>query len=193
MIFDRKKNAPASTREAHRPRGRDTRKDNPLARRFLDDDEPETIDLEKPPSFEEAADRPRPDTATRDLSRERRAADERPGRDPLAGFLVIIGGPGHGLSSELFYGVNSVGRHTRNRVSLDHGDERISRDAHCLITYDPASRKFFLQPGEGPNLTCLDGDPVSAPTELSAGAHIGLGDTLLRFVPLCGDDFDWDT
>ena len=41
------------------------------------------------------------------------------------------------------------------------------------------------------NLTYLDDEPVLAPTPLEALRHIVLGATTLRFVPLCGPDFDW--
>ncbi len=55
----------------------------------------------------------------------------------------------------------------------------------------PETRKFYLQQGEGNQLTYLEGQPVLTPTQLAAGNQIRLGDTVLRFVPLCGKDFDW--
>ncbi|MCH8056608.1 MAG: FHA domain-containing protein [Proteobacteria bacterium] len=91
----------------------------------------------------------------------------------------------------LGYGNNSIGRDVSQAIALDHGDSRISRENHCTVTYDPVNRKFYLQPGAGKNLTYLEGQLVLADTQLAAGNQIRVGDTELRFVPLCGKDFDW--
>ncbi len=111
--------------------------------------------------------------------------------DPPAGWLVIIEGPGQGNCLTIGYGSNSIGRERGERICLDFGDERISRTQHAVVTYDPRGHKFFIQHGGGKNLTYLDDEPVLAPTQLEPQAHIQIADTLLRFVPLCGDDFDW--
>jgi len=111
--------------------------------------------------------------------------------DPPAGWLVIIEGPGQGNCLAIGYGSNSIGRERGERICLDFGDERISRTQHAIVTYDPRGRKFFIQHGGGKNLTYLDEEPVLAPAPLEPQAHIQIADTLLRFVPLCGDDFDW--
>ena len=111
--------------------------------------------------------------------------------DPVVGWLVIIGGPGKGKALNLGYGVNSLGRSETDRVKLDFGDKRISQSKHACITYDPRGRQFYLQHESGKNLTYLNDKPVLAPVELPGLSHINLGDTELRFVPLCGDNFDW--
>jgi len=38
----------------------------------------------------------------------------------------------------------------------------------------------------------MDNKPVLAPMELAGGSHFQLGDTVLRLVALCGDDFSWE-
>lgn len=111
--------------------------------------------------------------------------------DPVVGWLVVVAGPGKGRALQLGYGANTLGRGNTDRVSLNFGDERISRSGHATVTYDPRGRRFYLQHGGGTNLTYLGEQPVLAPTELPALSHIILGDTTLRFVPLCGEDFDW--
>lgn len=119
------------------------------------------------------------------------AADET--ESPVVGWLVIVEGPGRGKSVPLGYGMNQIGRGPDNRVCLPYGDNQISRTKHAVLTYDPRGRKFFIQHGESTNLTYLGSVPVLAPTELPSGALIRIGDsTLLKFVPLCGDDFTWD-
>lgn len=110
---------------------------------------------------------------------------------PVVGWLVIIDGPGRGRAREIVSGRNAVGRGAGNDISVDFGDSQISRDKHAVISYDPRGRKFYIQHGEGTNLTYLNDQPVLTPCELEALSHITLGDTVLRFVPLCGKDFDW--
>jgi hypothetical protein len=61
-----------------------------------------------------------------------------------------------------------------------------------VVTFDPAVRKFYVQAGEGPGLTYLDNEAVLKPEELASGNHLRLGDTELRFLALCGEDFGWD-
>jgi hypothetical protein len=53
---------------------------------------------------------------------------------------------------------------------------------------------FPLNPtneGSGTNLTYLNDQPVLIPIELPSQSHISIGNTVLRFVPLCGDAFAW--
>ncbi|WP_244442657.1 FHA domain-containing protein [Azospirillum lipoferum] len=112
--------------------------------------------------------------------------------EPVVGWLVIVEGPGRGTSRPLGYGMNSIGRAEGQRVRLDLGDNEISRQQHAQLTYDPRGRKFYLRHGEGANLTYVGDQPVLTPVELHGGEFIGLGSkTVLRFVPFCGPDFDW--
>ncbi len=112
--------------------------------------------------------------------------------DPPAGWLVIVDGPGKGHVATLGYGVNAVGRERTQRVSIDHGDALISRVRHVVITYDPEGRNFYVQHGEGTNLSYLNDEPVLTPMALEPFAHIRIGKTTLHFVPLCGERFCWE-
>lgn len=111
--------------------------------------------------------------------------------DPVVGWLVIIEGPGKGTSLKLGFGMNSIGRAPDERIAVDFGDEEISRKSHAMLTYDPRGRKFYLQHGEGTNLTYLGDAPVLQPVELKGGEVIGIGSTRFAFVPFCGSDFNW--
>ncbi len=128
-------------------------------------------------------------------SRKSTAADssqtDNPADNPVVGWLVVIEGPGRGQARAIGYGMNGIGRGPDQRVSLDFGDEQISRHNHAALTYDPRSRKFFLQHGGSANLTYLDGRVVLAPSPLESGSDIMIGRTKLRFVALCGLEFDW--
>ena len=201
MVFRRKKNKPENSTGAAVLRGRDSvdpesnagSDTNPLARRFVEDDEPDTIDLEEPARFQNASDERSGESTTRLLS-----GDEEPIlssadalENPVTGFLVVVAGPGRGSVAHLGYGMNAIGRDAEQSVSLDYGDLQISRNAHCLITYDTKSAVFYIQPGEGRSLTYLDDQPVLVPSALTNGQQMQLGETTLRFIALCGESFDW--
>jgi len=111
--------------------------------------------------------------------------------DPVIGWLVIVQGAGQGHALKLGYGQNSVGRSDSERVCINFGDNEISREQHCIITYDPRGRKYYISNGNGTNLAYLNDAPVMAPTELTGSELISLGQTTCRFIPLCGKDFDW--
>jgi hypothetical protein len=111
--------------------------------------------------------------------------------EPVAGWVVVVGGPGRGGFRPIFVGMNSVGRDASQRISLSFGDESISREAHAFITYDEEQRSFYLQHGGKPNIIRLGGKPVLTPMELQANDLIRIGKTTLRFVPCCGPHFSW--
>ncbi len=147
------------------------------------------------PADERAAREPRDDDpktrlAVPGFARETAAADAA-SPDPVVGWLVVVDGPGKGRSLTLGYGLNDIGRSPQARVPLDFGDAEIARQQHAMVTFDPRSLRFFVQHGGGKNLTYLGDDPVLAPRELQSGQEILLGRTRLRFVALCGPEFDW--
>jgi hypothetical protein len=111
--------------------------------------------------------------------------------DPVVGWLVVVDGPGKGRHLALGYGANSIGRDKTERVVLDFGDDQISRNGHAVVTYDPKGRTFFLQHGGAKNLVYVDDAPVLAPTAIESATQFQLGSTTLRFIPLCGELFDW--
>lgn len=111
--------------------------------------------------------------------------------DPVVAFLIVTKGPGKGQYRGLHYGQNSIGRDPSQRVSLDFGDARISRDAHAYIVYDEARRAFFLRDNGKSNVVRLGGEIVMTPTELRDRDEIIIGNTTLMFVPLCDSRFDW--
>jgi len=114
--------------------------------------------------------------------------------DPVVGWLVIIDGPGKGTALELGYGENPLGRGGGMRISLDFGaasDTAITAERHAVVTYYTRERLFRVRHDLGLNPTHLNDRPLLQPTELNAGDCIEVGRTRLRFVPLCGPDFEW--
>lgn len=113
--------------------------------------------------------------------------------DPPAGWLVVVRGPGQGNVLTVGHGANAIGREPDERIRIDFGDETISRRGHATVTYDPRGKTFYVQHGGGKNLTYLEDAPVLALTKLTGFSRIQVGDTLLLFVPLCGERFDWES
>lgn len=112
-------------------------------------------------------------------------------QDPVAGWLVVVEGPGIGHVLTVGFGQNSIGRSKEQRICIDFGDDTISRGSHAIITYDPRGRRFYCQQGSGTNLIYLDEAPVLSPMPLENHTEISLGQTRLRFVALCGPEFSW--
>lgn len=107
------------------------------------------------------------------------------------GWLIIVDGPGRGSAFTIYNGVAQIGRGEGQGVRLDFGDTSISRENHAAIAYDPEQRKFYLGHGGKANLVRLNNRPVLSTEELENGNLIRIGETTLRFVALCGADFDW--
>jgi hypothetical protein len=112
--------------------------------------------------------------------------------EPVAGWVVVVKGPGRGAFRPVYVGMNSVGRDPSQRVSLSFGDESISREEHAFITYDEEQRCFYLQHGGKSNLVRLGAGPVLTPAELKQHDLIRIGKTTLMFVACCGPDFSWN-
>ena len=111
--------------------------------------------------------------------------------DPVAGWVVVVQGLGRGGFRPIYAGMNSVGRDPSQRISLNFGDESISREEHAFITYDEEQRCFYLQHGGKPNIIRLGPTPVLTPMQIQPYDLIRIGRTTLRFIPCCGPHFSW--
>lgn len=111
--------------------------------------------------------------------------------ESVVGWLVVTKGPGKGASMQVGYGVNSLGRNPGNRIAVNFGDTGITGKNHAEIRYDPVARRFRVAHRDGINLTYLNGEEVDGLMTLKAGDVIRIAATELRFVPFCGEDFDW--
>jgi hypothetical protein len=113
-----------------------------------------------------------------------------PARFPV-GWVLVWQGPGRGACFTLAAGVSPIGRGEGQTIRLDFGDTAISRENHAAIAYDHETRGFFLGFGGKSNLVRLNDRPVLGTEALSDGDLIRIGETVLRFVALCGPEFDW--
>jgi len=113
--------------------------------------------------------------------------------DPVVGWLIVVEGPGRGVSLPIYEGMNSVGREAGQRITIDFGDGQISREGHFFVTYEPKKRNFYINHGAKSNLLYRNDEVVLGPELLGKGDTIKVGSTKLMFVPLCGADFTWDS
>lgn len=109
-----------------------------------------------------------------------------------AGWVAITDGPGEGNALPIFGRVCVIGRGEDQDIRLDFGDTSISRSKHAAIAFDDEQRKFYLGHGGKSNLIRLNGRPVLSTEDLSHGDTIRIGETTLRFVALCGEEFTWN-
>lgn len=113
-------------------------------------------------------------------------------KDPVVGWVVVVGGPGIGNYRPVFEGNNSVGRGSQNRIAIDFGDEAISSEEQAYIRYDSSDRSFLFVPNLAKtNVVSVNKKKPTGAVSLSQMDVIVMGRTQLVFVPFCGSDFDW--
>ncbi len=121
------------------------------------------------------------------------AASDPQGAAPVVGWLVVVDGPGKGNFRPVYPGSNTIGRSSGQRIPINFGDDSISGEKHIFLVYDGRKRQFQLVPNlEKSNLVHLNDAALLVNSELKPKDRISIGQTTLMFVPLCGDDFDWD-
>ena len=108
-----------------------------------------------------------------------------------AGFLMVMSGPGRGHVFPVMSGMSTIGRGIDQVISLDFGDNAISRDTHAAIVYDAALGGFVLGAGGKANIVRLNNKPVISNETLHDGDAIQLGETTLQLKAICDADFDW--
>lgn len=124
-------------------------------------------------------------------------SDANPQNDPdqkmdmPLGWLVIVQGPGRGAAFVLQNAVTWIGRALDQTVTLNFGDDTISRQHHASVTYDDQHGTFCLSFGKTCNLVQLNGQPVLDTQPLTHGDLIRVGETELKFAALCGPEFSW--
>lgn len=114
------------------------------------------------------------------------------GFDPVVGWLVVVAGPGRGNAVNIKVGMNSIGRNPNQRISLNFGDPAISAEGAAFITFEPKRGTFHINHGGKANIVYLNEEAVLTPMLMADGNMVSIGETKLRFVPLCGPEFNWD-
>lgn len=107
------------------------------------------------------------------------------------GWLVVTEGGGRGAHFALYSGVVSIGRNASQGVTLDFGDTSISRENHAAIAFDEEQKGFFVGHGGKSNIIRLNGQPVLSTEAIKHGDTLRIGETSLRLVALCDENFQW--
>lgn len=107
------------------------------------------------------------------------------------GWVVVASGPGRGECFSLSSGMSQIGRGEDQAVQLDFGDNSISRTNHAAIVFDAETSEFLLGHGGKSNIVRLNDKPLISNEVLKSGDVIRLGETVLRFVGLCDQNFNW--
>ena len=112
---------------------------------------------------------------------------------PVVGWLVCIEGPDKGKDFILRGAKSTIGRRDDSSVPLS--DPKISRDGFpALIVYDDRkSHKFYLASGDASarNNVELCDNMLLGQSVINPYDEIRIEDTVLVFVPFCGDEFFW--
>ncbi len=114
-------------------------------------------------------------------------------QQPVVGWLVCIDGPDKGKDFCLHGAKSAIGRRMESAVRLT--DLKISREGYpALIVYDDRkTHRFYLASGDASshNNVELDGNMLLGQILLNPYAEIRIEDTVLVFIPFCGEDFHW--
>lgn len=157
-------------------------------------DAPPTTRVIRPEPSKPRKAEPEPDSPTRTvLVRGKQKIDHGAfERDPVVGFLIVVGGPGLGSFRPIFEGNNTVGRSGDNRIPLNFGDDAISNEAQAYLRYDSTDRSFLFVPNLAKtNVVSVNDKRPAGPVPLQPMDVITLGRTQVAFLPFCGSDFDW--
>ena len=109
---------------------------------------------------------------------------------PVVGLLVCIDGMHKGNCYNVRQGRNFIGRAKSMDISLA-GNEKIVHKKHAILTFDPRSKKCFLQPDEGRDLIYVNDDLVLGPQAINDQDTIVLGEETFLFMHLKCDKADW--
>ena len=85
-----------------------------------------------------------------------------------------------------FLGVDAAG----NPAVLDANSPLAVRRG--IVVYDPQDNNWCALPGSSNELCTLNGKSLIEKMPLTAGDTFAVGGAQLRFVPLCGPEFNWN-
>lgn len=112
--------------------------------------------------------------------------------DPVVGWLVCLEGPDRGRDFRLHAEKNFIGRAPEMDVCIP-GDDRVSRERHGVVIFDPRKQVFWTLPGDSSGLVYLNGEIVHAPAQMKAHDILEVGDTKLVLIPFCGEKYTWSS
>ena len=112
-------------------------------------------------------------------------------KGPVTGWLVVLDGPARGQDLRLGEGRNFLGVDAAvNPAVLDANSPLAVRRG--IVVYDPQDNNWCALPGSSNELCTLNGKSLIEKMPLTAGDTFAVGGAQLRFVPLCGPEFNWN-
>ena len=109
---------------------------------------------------------------------------------PVVGWLVCVKGIHFGESFEFYEGSNSLGRFSENDIVISD-DRSVSREAHIFIIYDAKKGDYYIKPGTSHSIPRLNDSPILEVMLIKSNDLIEVGEENFVFIPLCGEEFDW--
>ena len=113
------------------------------------------------------------------------------GVDPVVGWLVCTKGKNKGQDYRIHTGNNFIGRGDQADIRIQ-GDNTVSKENQGMISYDRKHKAFYVAPGTGQNMMYLNDEPVLVVSKMKIYDKIEVGDEELMFIPLCGEEFEWE-
>lgn len=111
-------------------------------------------------------------------------------KELIVGWLVCVCGEMRGRDYRLYAGFNRIGKEIGSDICIQ--DKEISGESHCSVVYDEKGGTFYLVPGKG-TITFLNEKSVQEAVKLQEGDQIGIGKSILEFVPFCKGEHTWKT
>lgn len=111
------------------------------------------------------------------------------GCDPVVGWLVCVAGKERGRDFRLHAGRNFIGRALNNDIALVD-DERVTREDHCSLVYEPGRSEFWLARGKGDDVL-INGERLDINCQLQAEDKLEIGESRFVFIPFCKVDRLW--
>lgn len=110
---------------------------------------------------------------------------------PVVGWLVCVQGELFGRGMSLVDGRTRIGSSVEMEIRLVN-DRNIERINHAVIMFRSSSKEFLLLGEESQGMVYVNGKSYgNKNVKIQNRDFIQVGNTIFRFVPLCGNDFDW--
>jgi hypothetical protein len=113
------------------------------------------------------------------------------GRSPVLGWLVCTEGIKRGKDYRICTEKAYIGRAQSNDIALDF-DNTISRDTTVIIAFHRQKREFWLDASQSRNNIYVNNELVMSPVCLKNTDNILIGNTVLKLICLCGNEFMWE-
>ena len=121
-----------------------------------------------------------------------------PDRVLPAGFLIVLNGDNMGKVLTLYAGENRIGRNGKgNKFEIDLSfNNKVHRSLQATIIYNAQNRRTSIMPNmesaEKLNKLTVNGAPLDRHIILRNYSRIMVESTVMMFVAVCGDAFNWE-